>query len=67
MALEKIRCIIGLDGNVTIKVEGVKGGECKLLTKELEDALGGERLSEEKTPEYHENVQRTQNIHRAGR
>jgi hypothetical protein len=45
MELQEIEVVIGKDGQVQIQVRGVKGTKCLALTKELEDALGGEILA----------------------
>jgi Protein of unknown function (DUF2997) len=42
------------NGKVSFTVEGVKGDACLAETKFLEDALGGQVLSQEKTAEYYE-------------
>ena len=51
MELQEIEVIIGKDGQVQIQVRGVKGTKCLELTKELEEALGGEILARVMTPE----------------
>jgi hypothetical protein len=51
MELEEIEVIIGPDGQVQIQVRGVKGTRCLVLTKELEEALGGEIIARIMTPE----------------
>jgi hypothetical protein len=55
MELEEIEVIIGKDGQVQIKVRGVQGTKCLELTRELEEALGGDILSRIMTPEALEN------------
>jgi hypothetical protein len=45
------------NGKVSFTVEGVKGDACLAETKFLEDALGGQVLSQEKTPEYYEEAE----------
>jgi hypothetical protein len=42
---------------VSFTVEGVKGDACLAETKFLEDALGGQVLSQEKTSEFYEEVE----------
>lgn len=42
------------NGNPIIKVNGVKGGRCKDLTKSIEAILGGEVLTQSETCEYYE-------------
>ncbi len=51
MELEEIEVTIGKDGQVQIQVRGVKGMKCLEITKELEEALGGEILARIMTPE----------------
>ena len=51
MELQEIEVTIGKDGQVQIQVRGVKGTKCLELTKELEDALGGEILARIMSPE----------------
>lgn len=51
MELQEIEVVIGKDGKVELQVRGVKGLKCLELTKELEEALGGEILSRIMTPE----------------
>ncbi len=51
MELQEIEVTIGKDGNVQIQVRGVQGTKCLTLTKELEEALGGEILSRIMNPE----------------
>jgi hypothetical protein len=55
MELEEIEVIIGKDGQVQIMVRGVQGTKCLELTRELEEALGGDILSRVMTPEALEN------------
>lgn len=40
MELQELEIQIGCDGNVTLHVRGVKGDECTLITKSIEEALG---------------------------
>jgi hypothetical protein len=51
MELQEIEVIIGKDGQVQIQVRGVQGTKCLTLTKELEEALGGEIIARIMTPE----------------
>jgi hypothetical protein len=51
MELQEIVVTIGEDGKVQIQVRGVNGMKCLELTKELEEALGGEIISRIMTPE----------------
>ena len=51
MDVQEIEITIGKDGKVELRVRGVKGTECLLLTQDLEKALGGEILLRQMTPE----------------
>jgi hypothetical protein len=51
MELQEIEVTIGKDGQVQIQVRGVKGLKCLEITKELEEALGGEILARIMSPE----------------
>jgi hypothetical protein len=51
MELQEIEVVIGKDGQVQIQVRGVQGTKCLALTKELEEALGGEILARIMNPE----------------
>lgn len=51
MNLEEIEVTIGKDGQVQIQVRGAQGLSCLELTKELEEALGGEILARVMSPE----------------
>ena len=59
MELQEIEVVIGADGKVQIQVRGVKGMRCLELTKELEEALGGEILASIMTPEAGEEETQT--------
>jgi hypothetical protein len=51
MAVIKIK--IWPDGSKSeIKVEGVAGPQCEILTQSLEEAVYSGQVSKEKTPEY---------------
>jgi len=43
-----------LNAPVRFEVQGVKGGSCRNITRGLEEALGGEKLSDEVTGEFYE-------------
>jgi len=45
MEIQEIEVTIGKDGQVQIQVRGVQGTECLALTKDLEEAVGGNLLS----------------------
>lgn len=57
MELQEIEVFIEKDGQVRIEVRGVKGKACLDLTASLEEALGGQVVSREMTPEADEVVQ----------
>lgn len=48
-----IRGRVAPNGETTIVTEGFTGAQCQEATKSLEAALGGARISEELTDEYH--------------
>jgi hypothetical protein len=54
MQIHDIEVVIDKQGTVQIHVQGVKGGSCLELTKELERALGAEVVSRELTAEARE-------------
>lgn len=54
MELEEIDVFIEKDGQVRIEVRGVKGTHCLSVTKDLEQALGGQVAKREMTPEASE-------------
>ena len=56
MELQEIRVIIDKDGQVKLDVNGVKGMDCLDLTRELEQALGGEVEREMKPDAYEQQV-----------
>ena len=51
MEIQEIEVTIGKDGQVQIQVRGAKGLQCLTLTKELEEALGGDIVSRVMTSE----------------
>ena len=57
MELQEIEVTIGKDGQVQIQVRGVEGMKCLELTRELEEALGGEILARIMNPEAMQDVQ----------
>ena len=57
MELQEVQVIIDKNGDVHIEVHGVKGMSCVDLTKDLEEALGGEVESRELTMDAYETVQ----------
>jgi hypothetical protein len=61
---QEIEVIIRPDGQVRLRVRGVKGSSCLELTGELERYLGGRVLHREQTDEYHEQPLRDENIER---
>ena len=60
MELEEIDVFIEKDGQVRIEVRGVKGTHCLTVTKDLEQALGGQIAQREMTPEANEPSERTE-------
>ena len=54
MRKQDIEIRISPSGEVSFTVKGVKGASCLQETKFLENALGGEVIEQEKTPEYYE-------------
>lgn len=54
MEMQEIEFTIDREGEVRMKVKGVKGSSCVDLTEPIEEALGGEVDSREFTSEYHE-------------
>jgi len=57
MELQEIEVFIEKDGRVLIQVRGAKGLTCLDLTRELEEALGGQIEAREMTPEAYEVIQ----------
>ena len=53
MEMQEIEVIIEKDGEVNIKVNGIKGVACLELTKPIEDALGPVQTRTQ-TEEYYE-------------
>ena len=54
MEYQEIDVVIDKDGKVRIEVRGVKGKKCLDLTKDLEEALGGEIEEREMSSEAYE-------------
>lgn len=54
MHKQEIEITISPSGEVSFQVKGVKGASCVAETKFLEDALGGEVIEREHTPEYYQ-------------
>ncbi len=54
MELQEIEVTIDKNGQVQVQVRGVKGMSCLDLTHDLEEALGGEVIAREMTPEAQE-------------
>jgi len=54
MEMQEIDVLIDKDGQVKIEVRGVKGMSCLDLTKQLEEALGGQVADRQLTAEAHE-------------
>jgi hypothetical protein len=51
MDVQEVEITIDKNGQVQVQVRGVKGTACLEITKDLEQALGGEILLREMTPE----------------
>ena len=56
MEVQEIEVFIDAEGQVEVKVRGVKGTSCLDITRPLEEALGGEVELREMTPEAEETV-----------
>jgi hypothetical protein len=54
MRKQEIEISISAAGEVSFTVKGIKGASCIEETRFLEQALGGEILVREPTPEYYE-------------
>ncbi len=54
MDIQEIEITINKQGQVEVHVRGVKGKACLELTRALEEALGGEVILREMTPEADE-------------
>jgi hypothetical protein len=59
MELQEIDVFIEKDGQVRVEVHGVKGMSCLDITKDLEDALGGQVEEREMHHEAYETVQQS--------
>ncbi len=51
---QEIEISIAVDGTVSFQIKGVKGPRCLDETQFLEDALGGEIASREKTSDFYQ-------------
>jgi len=56
MDIQEIEITINKQGQVEVHVRGVKGKACLELTRALEEALGGEVILREMTPEADETL-----------
>ena len=56
MEIQEIEVFIDAEGQVEMKVRGVKGSSCLEITRPLEEALGGEVELREMTPEAEETL-----------
>jgi hypothetical protein len=54
MHKQEIEITISPSGEVSFQVKGVKGASCVAETQFLEQALGGEVIERERTPEYYQ-------------
>ena len=52
--VQELEIVIKPDGEVEVKVKGVKGERCLDITKQLEQLLGGEIVDRRHTDEYYE-------------
>jgi hypothetical protein len=59
MQIHEIEVVIDKQGQVQVHVQGVKGGQCLEVTKNLERALGSEVVSRELTAEARESEENT--------
>jgi len=56
-SMQELEISIAPDGTVSFQIKGVKGPKCLDETKFLEEALGGEVLSREKTSDFYQEDQ----------
>jgi Protein of unknown function (DUF2997) len=56
MEIQEIEVFIDADGQVEVRVHGVKGTSCLDITRPLEEALGGEVELREMTPDAEETL-----------
>ncbi len=54
MDIQEIEVTIDKNGKVEIQMKGFKGEQCLAVTKELENALGGEVEARQLLAEYYE-------------
>ena len=54
MDIEEIQVEIMPDGSLQISVKGVKGSACLDITRDLEQALGGNVITREMSPDAYE-------------
>lgn len=59
--IQEVDVYITPEGEVKIEVRGVKGQKCLELTRNIEEALGGQIVLREHTDEYNENEQQDDN------
>lgn len=59
MELQEIEIIIGPEGQVQVQVRGVQGTKCLEITKEMEEALGGQVVARIMSPEALEGDENT--------
>lgn len=62
MQVQEIEVTIDKNGEVSVRVIGVKGESCLELTRDLEEAIGGQVQSRELTPEAYESSQEQTSI-----
>ena len=57
MLTQRIEIMFGPNGEVVVEAVGYVGNTCAEATKFVEDALGGSIVSNEKKPEYYQDIQ----------
>lgn len=61
MAMKReLEVTIGADGKVSMQVRCVPGAECEEFSKFLEDALGGEVIERQRTAEFFQQEEQSQ-------
>ncbi len=56
MEMQELEIFINPEGEVSVRVKGLKGRSCLELTKPLEEQLGSEIISRNYTSEYYDNA-----------
>lgn len=52
--IQEVDLFIQPDGNVRVEVRGVQGQQCLVVTREIEQSLGGRVLGRTYTDEYYQ-------------